>query len=141
MVPTIDVDLFWHSHQLSPALYERFCFQTTSRYIDHNDKISTNVLDIAFEATCEHYWNGYQEDYGGCFCWACEVERDDDAKLEGKNWWQKRGEKRRVWERRVKVYFWREVEKQRLVGGTAGAFPGFAGLQSVLKMGPKQRRK
>jgi hypothetical protein len=34
VVPTLDVDLVWHSHQLSPARYHKDCRTNVGRYVD-----------------------------------------------------------------------------------------------------------
>jgi len=139
MVPTLDVDLFWHSHQLTPARYYAYCFSAAGRFIDHDDKLPTGVLDDGFERTGERYWNAFKAEYGGCLCWACELERDEDD-LGQRGWWDNRrgARKRREWERRVTVAFWREVETRRRDGGPT---VGLSGLQKVLKEGPKPKRK
>lgn len=148
MVPTLDVDLFWHSHQLTPARYFDYCFSVAGRFIDHDDKLPTGILDDGFERTCARYAEafGTESEYGGCFCWPCELERDDDegdAAEKARGWRRnyrrgaKKKGKRREWERRVVVSFWREVESRR----RDGAAPlSLAGLQKVLAEGPPRRK-
>jgi len=137
MVPTLDLDLFWHTHQLTPARYYYFCLQPSAagRFIDHNDKLPTGVLDNGFERTGERYRDTFGLDYGGCFCWACEIERDELTPDRG--WWMHaRRERKKRWERRVKIAFWREVERHRSTGGEQ---VGLKGLEKVLAEGPKRR--
>jgi len=38
-VPTLDVDLAWHTHQLSPASYYASSISQTGKFINHDDKI------------------------------------------------------------------------------------------------------
>ena len=149
MVPTLDVDLFWHSHQLTPARYFNYCFSVAGRFIDHDDKLPTGILDDGFERTCARYAEAFgpESEYGGCFCWPCELERDDDeANTVEKTWdrrWNsgrrsaKKKEKRREWEKRVVVSFWREVESRRRDGAAAASPLSLTGLQKVLAEGPK----
>ncbi|KAF8544408.1 hypothetical protein BDD12DRAFT_873115 [Trichophaea hybrida] len=139
MVPTLDVDLFWHSHQLTPARYYTYCFLAAGRFIDHDDKLPTGILDDGFERTGQRYWNAFSSEYGGCLCWACELEWDEED-LGQRGWWDNRrgAKRRREWERRVTVAFWREVEKRRRDGG---APVGLSGLQKVLKDGQKPKKK
>lgn len=33
-VPTLDIDLAWHSHQLMSSKYSADCFHTVGRFID-----------------------------------------------------------------------------------------------------------
>lgn len=86
-VPTLDVDLAWHTHQLSPSRYYRFCIYSTrqrspfntSYLIDHDDKVDEGQLSDAFEWTTKiyrKYTNGGL--YSECRCWYCEATRELD---------------------------------------------------------------
>jgi hypothetical protein len=45
MVPTLDVDLVWHTHQLSPVRYMIFSKATANgRFVDHNDRVEKEDL-------------------------------------------------------------------------------------------------
>ncbi|EAQ87091.1 predicted protein [Chaetomium globosum CBS 148.51] len=48
-VPTLDIDLFWHTHQLSPAAYNTYCRRHVGRPVNHDDTIAAcgrrNALD------------------------------------------------------------------------------------------------
>jgi hypothetical protein len=77
-VPTLDVDLAWHTHQLSPARYYSYSYtQTKGRFIDHDDKIEEKKLSDAFEWTSKQYQHmtGGQV-YSECICWYCEAIRE-----------------------------------------------------------------
>ncbi|KAK0657793.1 hypothetical protein B0T16DRAFT_402554 [Cercophora newfieldiana] len=74
-VPTLDVDLAWHTHQLSPSAYYQFVVSRTARFIDHDDKIDENALDRHFEWTSKEYQDRYGEVYSECTCWYCESIR------------------------------------------------------------------
>jgi hypothetical protein len=54
-VPTLDVDLAWHTHQLSPPRYYNYSMKQTKRFIDHDDKIDEGMLSTAFEWTSKQY--------------------------------------------------------------------------------------
>lgn len=71
-VPTLDVDLAWHTHQLTPRDYYAFTTKLTGKFIDHDDKIDENALSEAFEWTTKTYQNLYNEVYSECTCWYCE---------------------------------------------------------------------
>jgi Glycine-rich domain-containing protein-like len=77
-VPTLDVDLAWHTHQLSPQRYFDFSYARTSgTFIDHDDKVEETVLSEAFEWTSLMYkkvTNG--QIYSECTCWYCEATRE-----------------------------------------------------------------
>ncbi|KAI2782618.1 hypothetical protein F4815DRAFT_427894 [Daldinia loculata] len=75
VVPTLDVDLAWHTHQLSPFIYTRYMYMKTRRLIDHDDKIDEDKLSTAFEWTSKEYQEIYGEVYSECTCWYCESIR------------------------------------------------------------------
>ncbi|KAL3466081.1 hypothetical protein BJX64DRAFT_285012 [Aspergillus heterothallicus] len=81
VVPTLDVDLIWHTHQLSPKEYYSHCIETTSkrkpvRFIDHNDKIDEGRLSDSFEWTAKQYRKATKGGvYSECLCWYCEATR------------------------------------------------------------------
>ena len=73
-VPTLDVDLAWHTHQLSPVSYYRHTVNLAGRFIDHDDKIAEHTLSKQFEWTSKMYQTMYGEVYSECTCWYCECE-------------------------------------------------------------------
>ncbi|GKZ25877.1 hypothetical protein AbraIFM66951_001470 [Aspergillus brasiliensis] len=81
-VPTLDVDLAWHTHQLSPMQYYDYSVRLASsplRFIDHNDKVDELELTIGFEWTCKAYREATCGGiYSECICWFCEAIRYPD---------------------------------------------------------------
>lgn len=77
-VPTLDVDLAWHTHQLSPARYFAFSKkQTDGTFIDHDDKVDENKLSDGFEWTSRMYKKLTDGGiYSECTCWYCEAIRE-----------------------------------------------------------------
>lgn len=73
IVPTLDIDLAWHTDQLSPAAYYKHCMNTTKVFMDHDDKVEEKKLSDAFEWTCEAYQHMFGERYSQCNCWYCEA--------------------------------------------------------------------
>lgn len=73
-VPTLDVDLAWHTHQLSPKAYFDYSNKVCGRFVDHDDKIEEDKLATAFEWTSKVYQEQYGEIYSECTCWYCESE-------------------------------------------------------------------
>merc|ERR1719334_961548 len=59
MVPTNDIDLIWHSHQLDPTGYHSFCIQNSPnrQLVSHDDNIAPKVL-TSNGTTTEAFWNG-----------------------------------------------------------------------------------
>jgi len=56
-VPTLEIDLAWHTHQLMGDQYARDCLAHVGRFIDHDDKVEEDRLSVSFEKTCEA-WQG-----------------------------------------------------------------------------------
>ncbi|GAA5805466.1 hypothetical protein HPULCUR_010982 [Helicostylum pulchrum] len=44
-VPTIDVDLIWHTHMLHPRNYRQFCTKHLKRIINHDDNIAPEDIE------------------------------------------------------------------------------------------------
>ncbi|EIT78554.1 hypothetical protein AO1008_09664 [Aspergillus oryzae 100-8] len=84
-VPTLDVDLAWHTHQLSPSRYFDYSVFTTRqhtrvpKFIDHDDKVEETKLSDGFEWTSKMYKKLTKGDiYSECTCWYCEAIRAPD---------------------------------------------------------------
>ena len=75
-VPTLDIDLAWHTHQLSPAEYYKYVEWHTNKFVDHDDKIAETKLSDAFEWTSKVYQKKYKELYSECTCWYCAAIRE-----------------------------------------------------------------
>ncbi|KAK8064018.1 hypothetical protein PG996_008670 [Apiospora saccharicola] len=74
-VPTLDVDLAWHTHQLSPRAYYDYTNEKTDKLVDHDDKINETKLTTSFEWTSKVYQETFNEVYSECTCWYCESIR------------------------------------------------------------------
>jgi hypothetical protein len=74
VVPTLDVDLAWHTHQLTPSQYYTYTVGCTGRFVDHNDKVEEDKLGRQFKWTSKIYQEMYREPYSECTCWYCEGE-------------------------------------------------------------------
>lgn len=111
VTPTTDIDLFWHTHQLSPGPYRQFCIRHVGRFMNHDDKVAEESLTRTFDNTQELYTQQFGGEYDGCLCWPCEMERND-RDTAGKGGLSVT-EERHDWNRRVCVVFWQEVESRR----------------------------
>ncbi|KAF6750994.1 hypothetical protein DFP72DRAFT_817051 [Ephemerocybe angulata] len=67
-VPTLDIDLAWHTHQLTSKQYEGDCLAYVGRYIDHDDKVDGIRLSSAFDLTCRAWKDRFGIDYTHCGC-------------------------------------------------------------------------
>lgn len=74
-VPTLDVDLAWHTHQLAPRDYYQYTTAKTNQFVDHDDKMDEDELSQGFEWTTKAYQARYAEVYSECTCWYCETVR------------------------------------------------------------------
>ncbi|RSL98792.1 hypothetical protein CDV31_012423, partial [Fusarium ambrosium] len=83
-VPTLDIDLPWHTHQLTPFSYYQYTTRVAARYIRHDDKIEEGQLSEAFEWTSKEYQETYGEVYSECTCWYCESVRTSHVSSVGK---------------------------------------------------------
>ncbi|KAM0521306.1 hypothetical protein ACHAPE_002784 [Trichoderma viride] len=63
VVPTLDVDLAWHTHQLRPSHYYYYTVSKTGKFIDHDDKIDEDKLSRCFEWTTKTYQSMFGEVY------------------------------------------------------------------------------
>jgi hypothetical protein len=75
-VPTLDVDLGWHTHQLNPSGYLQYTVAKSKTFIDHDDKVVEAKLTDAFAWTSNIYQKLYNEPYSECTCWYCEAVRE-----------------------------------------------------------------
>lgn len=78
-VPTLDVDLAWHTHQLNPQSYYAYTDKKSRKLIDHDDKIEETKLSDAFAWTSKVYQETYGEAYSECTCWYCEAVRESHS--------------------------------------------------------------
>lgn len=84
VVPTLDCDLAWHSHMLTPQRYYAYSIGATTkagspRLLNHDDKVDENKLSDGFAWTSKVYrkvTGGLL--YSECLCWYCQATRGDD---------------------------------------------------------------
>ncbi|PPQ83878.1 hypothetical protein CVT24_006423, partial [Panaeolus cyanescens] len=67
-VPTLDIDLVWHTHQLCPARYTHDTVHYVGRYIDHDDKVEGLRLSSSFDITCKAWKDRFGIPYTHCGC-------------------------------------------------------------------------
>jgi hypothetical protein len=76
VVPTLDIDLVWHTHQCSGASYTYDMLELTGQFVNHDDKLGKPVLGSGMAETKRLYRIHYGEDYRHCGCWECETLLD-----------------------------------------------------------------
>ncbi|KAL2267068.1 hypothetical protein VTJ83DRAFT_4345 [Remersonia thermophila] len=63
LVPTLDIDLFWHTHQLRPSAYRAYCIQHIGRTISHDDFVSSGLREHAVYKTAVLWAKSYRQLY------------------------------------------------------------------------------
>ncbi|KAI8801720.1 hypothetical protein BJ742DRAFT_573115 [Cladochytrium replicatum] len=63
LVPMIDIDLCWHTHQLHPQAYKTYGISLIGKLINHNDSVSTSEVLLHSKTTSEVWENTYGESY------------------------------------------------------------------------------
>jgi Glycine-rich domain-containing protein-like len=63
MVPTLDIDLCWHTHQLYPQSYHEWCLNHLGRRLNHDDTIEKEVASQGIRATSLAWLGVYNEPY------------------------------------------------------------------------------
>ncbi|GAA6028907.1 hypothetical protein JCM8097_001499 [Rhodosporidiobolus ruineniae] len=66
-VPTLDIDLAWHTHQLKSA-YKLDVMGHIGRFVDHDDKVSENTLADGFSSTAKAWRARFGVPYSTCGC-------------------------------------------------------------------------
>jgi len=73
IVPTLDIDIIWHTHQCGPARYFAYSQAITGRFINHDDSIAKDTLDKSLMETKDLFYKQFGEEYSRCMCWDCEA--------------------------------------------------------------------
>lgn len=73
LVPTLDIDLVWHTHQCSPSQYDTDMMKVAGRLVDHDDKLGEGILNPGFTKTRDLYRIRFGREYQVCNCWDCEA--------------------------------------------------------------------
>jgi hypothetical protein len=78
-VPTLDVDLAWHTHQLNPPSYMNYTICKTGQFVTTTTKLPRQPLNDAFAWTAKTYEKRYGGKYSECTCWYCEAVREQNT--------------------------------------------------------------
>ncbi|KAM0561292.1 hypothetical protein ACHAPJ_003171 [Fusarium lateritium] len=87
LVPALDIDLAWHTSQLSAAAYQASMKTRCGRFVNHDDKIGKPKLATGNDETQALYRIRFGQDYHVCLCWECQAimsaveESDEDGLL------------------------------------------------------------
>ncbi|KAH8824704.1 hypothetical protein DL96DRAFT_1712950 [Flagelloscypha sp. PMI_526] len=67
-VPTLDIDLAWHTHQLMPTKYRLNMELLLNRSLDHDDTVLESTLETAFDSTSRVWQKRFGTRYTHCGC-------------------------------------------------------------------------
>ena len=77
VVPTLEIDLVWHTHQCLSLGYVKATKAIVGRFINHDDTIVQEALGDGFALTKKLYRLRFGRDYRACGCWDCEMLLDE----------------------------------------------------------------
>jgi Glycine-rich domain-containing protein-like len=63
LVPTLDIDLCWHTHQLDAVEYRNWCIQHLNVAVNHNDTAGKESLENGLRETSQAWYEAYREHY------------------------------------------------------------------------------
>ncbi|KAK4444485.1 hypothetical protein QBC34DRAFT_415016 [Podospora aff. communis PSN243] len=87
LVPTVDIDLVWHTHQCSGGRnYATGVKERVGRFVNHDDDLAQGVLTDGAADTRKLWRLQVGGEYKRCGCWDCEgmLEEVERAVKEGK---------------------------------------------------------
>ncbi|KAH8930192.1 hypothetical protein BT69DRAFT_989039 [Atractiella rhizophila] len=67
-VPTLDIDLSWHSHQLRDQDYREQTLKYVGLVPNHDDKVDENTLSTSFDVTARAWKERFGVPYSTCGC-------------------------------------------------------------------------
>ncbi|CAP60953.1 uncharacterized protein PODANS_2_13530 [Podospora anserina S mat+] len=73
MVPTLDIDLAWHTHQCAASGYVQETKKRVGRFVNHDDSIGKGDLDTGSGETRRLWRLQFGGEYHICGCWDCEM--------------------------------------------------------------------
>lgn len=73
MVPTLDIDLVWHTHQCSAKYYGQGMKILCGKFINHDDTIAQGTLGDGADKTRGLFRQKFGQEYRICGCWDCEA--------------------------------------------------------------------
>ncbi|KAG8699400.1 hypothetical protein FRC09_006649 [Ceratobasidium sp. 395] len=86
LVPTLLVDLGWHTHMLNAEAYRDDSMRLFGRYMNHEDKVEEGKLASAFDDTSRLWKSRFNETYSNCGCTSSQLSLSPSSKLK---FWKK----------------------------------------------------
>ncbi|KAK0640824.1 hypothetical protein B0T16DRAFT_460967 [Cercophora newfieldiana] len=117
LVPTVDIDLVWHTHQCAAWGYVVGVKERVGRFVNHDDDLEKGVLSNGAGDTRKLWRLAFGSEYRKCGCWDCEalLEEVERVLKEGKD---ENGPDMEAVAKRVdeRVRYYRAVEAARRKG-------------------------
>lgn len=63
LVPTLDIDLCWHTHQLNSVSYRQWCIEHLGIAVNHDDTVGKESLNTGLRETTVAWLEVYREAY------------------------------------------------------------------------------
>ena len=73
IVPTLDIDLAWHTHQCQGMGYRQSMIKRVGRFINHDDTVAPFALGDGFAWSRKIWRVNFGKEYKMCGCWDCEM--------------------------------------------------------------------
>ncbi|KAF4334705.1 hypothetical protein FBEOM_11445 [Fusarium beomiforme] len=73
VVPTLDIDLVWHTHQCTAKHYGQAMKLLAGKFVNHDDTIEKPQLGDGFGETRRLYRVYFGQEYRACGCWDCQA--------------------------------------------------------------------
>ncbi|KAH6879394.1 hypothetical protein B0T10DRAFT_496408 [Thelonectria olida] len=73
LVPTLDIDLAWHTHQCAAGQYAQGITALVGRFVNHDDTIGKEDLGDGYGDTRRLFRIHFGKEYQNCGCWDCEM--------------------------------------------------------------------
>ncbi|KAI5478060.1 hypothetical protein MNV49_005523 [Pseudohyphozyma bogoriensis] len=67
-VPTLDIDLAWHTHQLNAFQYAHDTTELLGRFLDHDDTVESQLLECSYDYTAIDWKARFGVAYSICGC-------------------------------------------------------------------------
>ena len=63
LVPTLEIDLAWHTHQMLPVRYREECMMLVGRFVNHDDNVDDTKLEANLARTARLWKKAHNETY------------------------------------------------------------------------------
>ncbi|KAG8785422.1 hypothetical protein FRC16_001948, partial [Serendipita sp. 398] len=77
-VPTLDIDLAWHTHQLKSYHYRDDTLQYLGRFPNHDDSVASPLLSAGYDLTAKAWKSRFGVPYSVC---GCIPDTDTESRL------------------------------------------------------------